>query len=42
MITLSDIKISVVGFGYVGLPLVRFFSTKFPSILPREIIDSRL
>lgn len=32
MITLSDIKICVVGLGYVGLPLARLFSTKFPTI----------
>ena len=42
MITLSDIKICVVGFGYVGLPLARLFSTRFPTILPCEIIDARL
>lgn len=32
MITLSDIKICVVGLGYVGLPLARLFSTKYPTI----------
>ena len=32
MMTLSDIKICVVGLGYVGLPLARLFSTKFPTI----------
>lgn len=30
--TLSDIKICVVGLGYVGLPLARLFATKFPTI----------
>lgn len=29
---LKDIKIGVVGLGYVGLPLARLFSTKFPTI----------
>ena len=29
---LSDIKICVIGLGYVGLPLARLFSTKFPTI----------
>lgn len=29
---LSDIKIAVIGLGYVGLPLARLFSTKFPTI----------
>lgn len=32
MMTLSDIKICVVGLGYVGLPLARLFSTKYPTI----------
>ena len=32
MMTLSDIKICVVGLGYVGLPLARLFSTKFPTV----------
>lgn len=32
MITLKDIKICVVGLGYVGLPLARLFSTKFPTV----------
>lgn len=32
MMTLSDIKICVIGLGYVGLPLARLFSTKFPTI----------
>ena len=32
MIKLSDIKICVVGLGYVGLPLARLFSTKFPTL----------
>ena len=29
---LSDVKICVIGLGYVGLPLARLFSTKFPTI----------
>ena len=29
---IKDIKICVVGLGYVGLPLARLFSTKFPTI----------
>lgn len=32
MIILSDIKICVVGLGYVGLPLARLFSTKFSTV----------
>lgn len=32
MITLSDIKICVIGLGYVGLPLARLFSTRFHTI----------
>lgn len=32
MITLSDIKICVVGLGYVGLPLARLFSTEYPTV----------
>ena len=32
MIKLSDIKICVIGLGYVGLPLARLFSTKFPTV----------
>ena len=28
----QDIKIAVIGLGYVGLPLARLFSTKFPTI----------
>jgi len=30
--SVEDIKICVVGLGYVGLPLARLFSTKFPTI----------
>lgn len=30
--SLHDIKICVLGLGYVGLPLARLFSTKFPTI----------
>ena len=29
---LQDIRIGVVGLGYVGLPLARLFSTKFPTV----------
>ncbi len=32
MLKLNDIRICVVGLGYVGLPLARLFSTKFPTI----------
>ena len=32
MITLSDIRICVIGLGYVGLPLARLFSTKYPTV----------
>ena len=31
MMTLNDIRICVVGLGYVGLPLARLFSTKYPT-----------
>ena len=30
--TLEDTRICVIGLGYVGLPLARLFSTKFPTI----------
>ncbi|MCQ2975762.1 MAG: nucleotide sugar dehydrogenase [Bacteroidales bacterium] len=29
---MSDIKICIIGLGYVGLPLARLFSTKYPTI----------
>ena len=29
---MKDIKIAVIGLGYVGLPLARLFSTKYPTI----------
>ena len=29
---MKDIKIAVIGLGYVGLPLARLFSTKFETI----------
>ena len=32
MIKTKDIKICVIGLGYVGLPLARLFSTKYPTI----------
>lgn len=39
----KDIKICVIGLGYVGLPLARLFSTKFPTIgydLNRKRVDA--
>ena len=32
MLETKDIRIGVIGLGYVGLPLARLFSTKFPTI----------
>ena len=32
MMTLDDIRICVIGLGYVGLPLARLFSTRFPTV----------
>lgn len=32
MMSINDIKICVIGLGYVGLPLARLFSTKFPTV----------
>lgn len=32
MKSLDDLRIAVIGLGYVGLPLARLFSTKFPTI----------
>ena len=32
MMNLNEVKICVIGLGYVGLPLARLFSTKFPTI----------
>ena len=32
MMTLDDIRICVVGLGYVGLPLARLFSTRYPTV----------
>lgn len=32
MLNLQDIKICVVGLGYVGLPLARLFSTRYPTV----------
>ena len=29
---MNNIKICVIGLGYVGLPLARLFSTKYPTI----------
>lgn len=28
----EDVRICVIGLGYVGLPLARLFSTKFPTV----------
>ena len=28
----DNIKIAVIGLGYVGLPLARLFSTRFPTV----------
>ncbi len=32
MLKIEDVKICVIGLGYVGLPLARLFSTKYPTI----------
>lgn len=32
MLVMKDIKIAVIGLGYVGLPLARLFSTKYPTV----------
>lgn len=40
---LQDIKICVIGLGYVGLPLARLFSTKYPTIgfdMNRKRVDA--
>ena len=29
---MSEVKICVIGLGYVGLPLARLFSTKYPTV----------
>ena len=29
---MSEIKIGVIGLGYVGFPLARFFATKYPVV----------
>ena len=29
---IKDIRIGVIGLGYVGLPLARLFSTKYPTV----------
>ena len=29
---MKDINIAVIGLGYVGLPLARLFSTKYPTV----------
>ena len=41
----KDIKIAVVGLGYVGLPLAIHFGTKYPTIgfdLKQSIVDNSL
>ena len=41
--TIDNIRIGVVGLGYVGLPLARLFSTKFPTIgydISQQRVDS--
>lgn len=43
MLELKDIRIGVIGLGYVGLPLARLFSTKFPTIgydINQQRVDS--
>ena len=43
MLQIKDIKIGVIGLGYVGLPLARLFSTKFPTVgydLNQQRVDS--
>ena len=32
MMNVSETRIAVIGLGYVGLPLARLFSTKFPTV----------
>lgn len=43
MTNMKDIKIGVIGLGYVGLPLARLFSTKYPTIgydLSQQRVDA--
>ena len=43
MLETKDIRIGVIGLGYVGLPLARLFSTKFPTVgydLNQRRVDS--
>ena len=37
----TDIKIAVIGLGYVGLPLARLFATKY-SVIGFDINQSRI
>lgn len=37
----ENIKIAVIGLGYVGLPLARLFATKFP-VIGFDINESRV
>ena len=32
MMDMKDVRVAVIGLGYVGLPLARLFSTKFPTV----------
>jgi len=38
---MKDIKIAIIGLGYVGLPLARLFATKFP-VIGFDINQSRI
>ena len=38
---MKDIRIEVIGLGYVGLPLARLFSTKF-NIIGFDVIEARV
>jgi UDP-N-acetyl-D-galactosamine dehydrogenase len=43
MTNMKDIKIGVIGLGYVGLPLARLFSTKYPTVgydLSQQRVDA--
>ena len=33
MLQLSELKIAIIGLGYVGLPLARLFATKYVTIV---------
>ena len=38
---MSEVKIGIIGLGYVGLPLARLFSTKYP-VVGFDINESRI